>query len=61
MIQQRFIAAMQGRTATFSTFSVDTIRLLEQGSLREATWNVTASLASGLLAAAAGLGLALAV
>jgi fluoride exporter len=48
-----------GAYTTFSTFSVDTIRLVEEGSILEATMNVTASLAAGLLAAAAGLGLAL--
>lgn len=48
-----------GAYTTFSTFSVDTIRLLESGALRKATANVAVSLTAGLLSAAAGLGLAL--
>jgi CrcB protein len=48
-----------GSYTTFSTFSYETIRLLEDGAVAEATLNVAASLALGLAAAAAGLGLAL--
>jgi len=50
-----------GAYTTFSTFSYETMRLVEDGSIAEATWNVAASLVLGLLAAAAGLGLALLV
>jgi fluoride exporter len=48
-----------GAYTTFSTFSYETIRLLEDGAVAEATLNVVGSLALGLTAAAAGLGLAL--
>jgi CrcB protein len=48
-----------GGYTTFSTFSYETVRLLEDGALLEATLTVTASLAVGLLAAAAGLGVTL--
>ena len=48
-----------GAYTTFSTFSYETIRLVEEGSLLEAGLNVAASLALGLLGAGAGLGLAL--
>ena len=48
-----------GAYTTFSTFSYETVRLLEDGALYEAALNVAASLAVGLAAAAAGLGLAL--
>lgn len=50
---------MLGAYTTFSTFSYETVRLLEDGALLEATLNVAASLAVGLIAAAAGLGLTL--
>lgn len=48
-----------GAYTTFSTFSVETIRLVEEGALAEAALNVVGSIAVGLLAAAAGLGLVL--
>lgn len=48
-----------GAYTTFSTFSVETIRLVEEGALTAAAMNVAVSLAAGLPAAAAGLGLAL--
>ncbi|HEX4790311.1 MAG TPA: fluoride efflux transporter CrcB [Actinospica sp.] len=50
-----------GGYTTFSTFSVETVRLAEDGSYVEAAANIGGSLAAGLLAAAAGLGLALVV
>jgi fluoride exporter len=48
-----------GAYTTFSTFSYETVRLIEDGALLEATLNVATSLGVGLAAAAAGLGLAL--
>jgi CrcB protein len=50
-----------GAYTTFSTFSYETVRLLEDGAVAEAALNVGGSLALGLGAAAAGLGLALLV
>ncbi|NUP47932.1 MAG: fluoride efflux transporter CrcB [Catenulispora sp.] len=50
-----------GAYTTFSTFSYETMRLVEDGSIAEAGANVAVSLLTGLLAAAAGLGLALLV
>jgi fluoride exporter len=50
-----------GGYTTFSTFSYETIRLLEDGAVAEATLNIAGSLVLGLAAAAAGLGLALAL
>jgi fluoride exporter len=46
-----------GAYTTFSTFSYETVRLLEEGSVLEAGLNIGASVAVGLVAA--GLGLAL--
>ena len=48
-----------GAYTTFSTFSWETVRLLEDGAVVEAVLNVAGSLALGLVAVAAGLGLAL--
>ena len=50
-----------GAYTTFSTFSYETMRLVEDGSIGEATMNVAVSLAAGMAAAGAGLGLALVV
>ena len=47
-----------GAYTTFSTFSVETVRLVEERAFAEAASNVGLSLAAGLLAGAAGLGLA---
>ena len=44
-----------GAYTTFSTFSYETVRLIEDGSLFEAGLNVAASLVVGLAAAAVGL------
>jgi CrcB protein len=43
-----------GGFTTFSTFGFETVRLTQSGSSREATLNVAASLAVGLVAAIAG-------
>ncbi len=50
-----------GAYTTFSTFSNETVRLVEEGSLMAAALNLGGSLAVGLVAAALGLGLALVV
>ena len=47
-----------GAYTTFSTFSVETVRLVEERAFAKAVANVAVSLLAGLLAAAAGLGLA---
>ncbi len=46
-----------GAFTTFSTFSFETVRLVEEGEGRAAVRNLTGSLIVGLLAAALGLGL----
>lgn len=43
-----------GALTTFSTFSFETLRLLEEGSPLEAAGNVVVSLAAGMAAATAG-------
>ncbi|WP_041540345.1 fluoride efflux transporter CrcB [Catenulispora acidiphila] len=48
-----------GAYTTFSTFSYETMRLVEDGSIAEATTNVAVSLTAGMATAAAGLGAAL--
>jgi fluoride exporter len=50
-----------GGYTTFSTFSVETIRLTEDGRAIIALVNMVSSLAVGLVAAALGLGLAYAI
>jgi fluoride exporter len=47
-----------GAYTTFSTFSLETMQLLEDGELQQALTNVAVSLVAGGLAAAAGLALA---
>lgn len=47
-----------GAYTTFSTFSYETVRLLEDGSHRHALLNIATSTAGGLAAVAAGLALA---
>jgi len=50
-----------GAYTTFSTFTFETVRLLEDGRLLEAAGNVAVSVAVGLAAAGAGLAIGLAV
>lgn len=50
-----------GAYTTFSTFSYETVRLVEEGDLRAVVRNVAGSLVLGLLAAGAGLGLVAAI
>lgn len=50
-----------GAYTTFSTFTFETIRLTEEGSIDGALRNVAASLLVGLAAAGAGLALAAAI
>ena len=50
-----------GALTTFSTFGFETVRLLEDGSLLEATLNVSASLVVGMAACVAGWSLAAAL
>jgi len=47
-----------GAYTTFSTFTYETLRLVEEGSRYEAALNAATSTAIGLLAAGAGLALA---
>jgi CrcB protein len=50
-----------GAYTTFSTFSFETVRLLEDGRIFDAAGNVVISVAAGLAAAAAGLAIGLAM
>ena len=50
-----------GAYTTFSTFSFETIRLLEEGDVTEALQNAAASLVVAALAAGAGLAIAAAL
>jgi CrcB protein len=47
--------AFGGAYTTFSTFSYETVRLLEDGLLRQALLNITLSLGGGLAAATTGM------
>lgn len=48
-----------GAYTTFSTWSYETVRLVEEGELLQAAVNAFVSLAAGMLAAGAGLALGL--
>jgi CrcB protein len=50
-----------GAYTTFSTFTFETMRLIEEGDYLEAAYNAVGSIAVGLIAAAAGLALGLAL
>jgi CrcB protein len=50
-----------GALTTFSAFGFETVRLVEDGSLREAALNVSASLVVGMAACVAGWSLAAAL
>jgi len=50
-----------GAYTTFSTFTFETVRLIEEGQLVDAAGTVVASVAVGLAAAAAGLAIGLAL
>ncbi len=50
-----------GAYTTFSTFTFETIRLLEEGAITDAFANAAASLLTGTVAAAGGLALAAAL
>jgi fluoride exporter len=50
-----------GAFTTYSTFAVETLRLLEKGAGRIAAANVAASLAAGMLAAVVGWSLGTAI
>jgi fluoride exporter len=50
-----------GAYTTFSTFTYETVRLLEDGRILDAVANVAASVAAGLAAAAAGIAIGLAM
>jgi CrcB protein len=47
-----------GGLTTFSTFGYETLRLLEEGSITEAGFNLLGSVVAGVLAAAGGFALA---
>jgi CrcB protein len=49
-----------GAYTTFSTFTYETLRLVEEGELRQAALNVAASVVIGLAAATAGVAVGLA-
>jgi CrcB protein len=57
LVRNAAVVGFLGAYTTFSAFSVQTIRLIEHGSLALAAVYVVASLAAGLLAAGAGIAL----
>jgi CrcB protein len=50
-----------GAYSTFSTFTFETVRLLEVGQLLEAAMNVVAGVAVGFVGAVAGLAIGMAL
>jgi fluoride exporter len=50
-----------GAYTTFSTFTFETVRLLEDGRILDAVGTIVSSVAAGLAAAAAGLAIGLAI
>lgn len=50
-----------GAYTTFSTFSFETVRLVEEGSMNEALRNALGSFLAGLAAAGIGLAIAMAI
>ena len=54
-LRTAIVTGFLGAYTTFSTFSLDTFRLLEAGDVGAATANVAATLAGGLLAVWLGL------
>ncbi|HVV29924.1 MAG TPA: fluoride efflux transporter CrcB [Mycobacteriales bacterium] len=56
-VELAFGTGLCGAFTTWSTWSFETVRLLEDGKLCAATLHAVGSLGLGLLAAAAGLGL----
>ena len=50
-----------GAYTTFSTFSWETVRLIEEGTPTAAAWNIVGSLLLGLATAAAGMAIAYAI
>jgi fluoride exporter len=47
-----------GAYTTFSTFTFETVRLLEEGASAQAVWNLAGTVVAGAIAAAAGLAVA---
>ncbi|MDA8263124.1 MAG: fluoride efflux transporter CrcB [Actinomycetota bacterium] len=50
-----------GAYTTFSTFTFETMRLIEEGDYLEAAYNVLGSIGVGLITAASGLAIGLAI
>lgn len=59
VLQALLATGFCGAYTTFSTFSFETVRLIQDGQTLAATVNVLASLCVGLVAAGVGLGIGL--
>ena len=57
-IRTSLLAGLVGGLTTFSAFSLQTFRLIEQGSISLAAANVAVSVGAGLAAVALGIGVA---